>query len=103
MKVCIIVVCLIFAAVNCYALGETKSMICKSGIVSPGDDMMTVIKKCGLPANRLSVWKRYKFAGKSYSATEQWLYNFGPNEFMYYAIFNGSQVVLLYSSNDYGY
>ncbi|MBT0654779.1 DUF2845 domain-containing protein [Geomobilimonas luticola] len=103
MKLWIYALFLCLLAGNCYALGETEAMRCRSGIVSPGDSKKTVIDKCGEPADKRPVGRRYKFAGKIYPATEQWLYDFGKNEFLYFAIFNGNEVSLLYSTNDYGF
>lgn len=90
-------------AVNCYALGETEAMRCRSGIVSPGDSKQSVLEKCGEPSDKRGVGRRYKYAGKFYPATEQWLYDFGKNEFLCFAIFNGNEISLLYSTRDYGF
>lgn len=103
MKIYAFMLCLCLLSNSCYAMGETESMQCKNGIVSPGDSMPTVIQKCGQPADKRATPRRYKYAGRTYPATEQWLYNFGPNEFVYIAVFNGYQISLLYSTNDHGY
>ena len=103
MKLWIYAFFLCLIAVNCYALGETEAMRCRSGIVSPGDSKQTVIEKCGEPADKRGVGRIYKYAGKIYPATEQWLYDFGKNEFLYFAIFNGNEISLLYSTRDHGF
>lgn len=103
MRVCFFIICLCLITVKCYALGETESMSCKGGIVSRGQTMLTIVQKCGQPVAKTPVASRYKYAGKIYRGTEEWLYNFGPNEFQYVVIFNGSTATLMFSTRDHGF
>ena len=102
MKSIFFLILLIFPSTS-QAINETDSMRCKNGIVSTGDSMLTVINKCGPPAVRTGVFMKYKANGKTHVATEQWVFNFGPYEFQYYAYFDGATVALLHSTNERGF
>lgn len=87
----------------CNAMGETESMRCNNGIVSPENTKSEVIQKCGQPMSKsANLNKRLKIGYKTYTATEKWLYDFGAQEFNYIVLFNGDKVSILYSTNDYG-
>ncbi len=82
---------------------ETDTMICRNGIVSKGDAMPVVIYKCGPP----SFADRYQEGGVVDDAVmtntvDDWIYNFGPNEFMYGIRFENGRVKKI-ESLDYGY
>lgn len=89
---------------------ETGTMICRDGIVSVGDAIPQVVKKCGPPAfayqreqSRLdSNWRLYRARTYTTITIDDWTYNFGPNEFMYNLVFENGRVVRI-ESLDYGY
>lgn len=85
----------------CFAMGESDSMRCKNGIASKGDTTAEVIAKCGQPESRRGSGT-YRRAGRNYWGTEEWIYNFGPNEFIYVAVFDGSKALLFYSTREHG-
>lgn len=76
-------------------------MRCNNEIVSPGNTTDEVIEKCGRPAEIRGGSRRYVYAGKTYYGQE-WVYDFGPQEFIYVALINGGKVSLLYSTRDHG-
>lgn len=84
------------------ALGETEAMRCKNGIVSPGDSKKEIVDKCGEPAAKRYAGRSYTYAGKRYHGTEEWVYDFGPQEFIYIALIDGDKVKLLYSTREHG-
>ena len=103
MKAIISTLLLCLIATNVFALGETESMRCNNGIVSPGDNRDTVIQKCGAPDNKTAILnRRLKIGYKTYYSTEKWLYDFGTQEFNYIVLFNGDRVSILFSTNDHG-
>lgn len=86
---------------------ETETCICRSGIVSRGDLMAQVIKKCGEPAQKFQREEARVSRGKRHTDFEKvtvddWTYNFGPNEFMYSIQFENGRVERI-ESLDYGY
>lgn len=87
---------------TCFALGESEAYKCSNGIVSPGDSKSEVLEKCGEPTLRTSTGRIFKYAGKTYRPTENWIYDPGPNEFINWVNFNGDRVSILYNTGDYG-
>jgi hypothetical protein len=86
---------------------ETETCICRNGIVSRGDILAEVVKKCGEPAQsyqreekRVEIVRGIKTI--STVAIDDWTYNFGPNEFMHRILFENGRVVRI-ESLDYGY
>jgi flagellar basal body-associated protein FliL len=64
------------------ALDSASDMQCGTEIVSVGASRFDVREKCGAPTSIE--------LGQGYN-TEQWIYNFGPSEFVYYLTFvNGT-------------
>ena len=83
--------------------GETETCICRNGIVSKGDPIVEVLKKCGQPAQKYQrVETRSEKKGLSIVTIDEWIYNFGPNEFMYGLRFENGRVERI-ESLDYGY
>jgi hypothetical protein len=88
----------------------TGTMICKGGIVSVGDTAGEVVAKCGEPATRSSrEEKRVTEESRSGHARvvttvsiDDWVFNFGPNEFQYQVILENGKVSRMESLN-YGY
>lgn len=86
---------------------QSGTMRCRDGIVSIDDTIPEVLKKCGPPAfqdrreETRASGPRYK---RSYETvtTDDWTYNFGPQEFMYQVIFQNGRVVRI-ESRDQGY
>ena len=89
---------------------ETGTMICKGGIVSIGETAGEVVAKCGEPTTRSSRnEKRVTEESRSGHARvvttvsiDDWIFNFGPNEFQYQVIFENGKVSRL-ESLSYGY
>jgi len=83
--------------------GETDSCICRNGIVSKGDLIVEVLKKCSQPAQKYQREEtRILTRGISIVTVDEWIYNFGPNEFMYSLRFENGRVARI-ESLDYGY
>lgn len=89
---------------------ETGSMICKGGIVSIGDTSGEVVAKCGEPATRSSREEK-RVAEETRSghprvvttiSIDDWIFNFGPNEFQYQVILENGKVARM-ESLGYGY
>jgi hypothetical protein len=86
---------------------ETGTCTCRDGIVSKGDLLAEVVKKCGPPTfqsqrqeTRLDDTKESKTI--TTISIDDWTYNFGPNEFMYNLRFENGRVMKI-ESLDYGY
>jgi hypothetical protein len=89
------------------AAQQTGSMSCRNGIVSINDTIPDVVKKCGLPAfqdRREETFSGGQRHGRSYEiiAVDDWIYNFGPQEFMYEVTFQNGRVAKI-ESLDHGY
>jgi uncharacterized protein DUF2845 len=83
--------------------GETETCICRNGIVSRGDLIVEVLKKCDQPAQKTQRKEtRIVKNGISIVTVDEWIYNFGPNEFMYSLRFENGRVARI-ESLDYGY
>jgi len=82
---------------------QTDSMRCRNGIVSIGDTVPDVIKKCGPPVFQD---RREQAQGSRRSleiiTVDDWVYNFGPQEFMYQVIFKNGRVAKI-ESREHGY
>jgi len=86
---------------------QTGSMSCRDGIVSINDTIPDVIKKCGPPAfqdRREETFSAGQRHGRSFEiiAVDDWIYNFGPQEFMYEVTFHNGRVARI-ESLDHGY
>jgi len=86
---------------------QSGSMRCRNGIVSMGDTIADVLKKCGPPAfqDRRDETSSYgPRHARSYSnvTVDDWTYNFGPQEFMYAVTFRNGRVSKI-ESLDMGY
>ena len=93
----------ILAAVAPLPAGETETCLCRNGIVSRGDIIAEVLKKCGPPAQRNQREEtRVETRAINIVAVDEWIYNFGPNEFMYSIRFENGRVARI-ESHDYGY
>ena len=66
------------------ALDSATGMQCGSDFVSVGAGQFDVKQKCGEPTT---------IEPGSDIGTEQWIYNFGPNEFVYYLTFQNGFLV----------
>ncbi len=102
MKKILLFVVLLVIANTALADNTTYSLSCQKGIVSPGDSKYQVLQKCGQPAFVNTVYSHFRFDGRLYHSSEQWTFNFGPNEFLYYVYFDGNNVSLIISGNDHG-
>lgn len=85
---------------------QTGTMRCRSGIVSINDTIPDVVRKCGPPAFQdrreeiLSSGGRHGF--REIVTVDAWIYNFGPQEFMYEVTFQDGRVAKI-DSLDHGY
>ncbi len=88
----------------------TGSMFCKGGIISTGGTASELLAKCGQPAYSTQREEKRVTDGDTKGtdktivtvAVDDWLYNFGPNQFQYRVILENGIVVRL-ESLDYGY
>lgn len=89
---------------------DTGTMSCKGGIVSIGDTPGEVVSKCGQPASASQREKKIVADGTKTDtsrtvttvAIDDWIYNFGPNQFQYQLLFENGRVSNIMSL-DYGY
>jgi hypothetical protein len=89
---------------------DTGTMMCKGGIVSIGATAGEVTSKCGQPASTTqSEEKRVTNDSRSSRdktitsvSIDDWIFNFGPNQFQYRVIFENGMVARI-ESLDYGY
>ncbi len=89
---------------------ETGTMMCKGGIVSIGATAGEVTYKCGQPASATQrEEKRVEGNARDHHdrvisavSVDDWIYNFGPNQFQYRVLFENGRVGRI-ESLDYGY
>lgn len=103
----LVVTALMFLMANGVSAQQSGTMRCRDGIVSIDDTIAEVLKKCGPPAfqdrreETRASGPRYKRAYETVT-TDDWTYNFGPQEFMYQVIFQNGRVARI-ESRDQGY
>ena len=92
------------------ASSET-SLRCPGGIVSLGDATIDLLGKCGAPTLReVRAADTYaavdtvatRFGLTALLTSERWTYDFGPSQFLMFAIVEGGRVVAFHRGN-YGY
>jgi hypothetical protein len=107
----VILVALVLTAIHVSGFAtETGTMICKGGIVSMGDTAGEVISKCGQPASTTQrEQKRVEEGSKSTRdrtittiTIDDWIFNFGPNQFQYQLLLENGRVTRI-ESLGYGY
>ena len=76
-------------------------MRCSKGIASTGDTVSELIDKCGTPTVKRGSGNTYKI-GRTYYYGEEWIYDFGPQQFIYIAVISGNTVKVLYSTREIG-
>lgn len=89
---------------------QRESLICRGGLVTIGDTIGEVISKCGEPSHSSSRNDKRIEADSRYSRdrtvttirVDDWIYNFGPNQFQYQVIFENGRVAR-FESLGYGY
>jgi hypothetical protein len=86
---------LFILSLPCIVLGDDSVTLvrCKSGLVNVGASKMEVIGKCGDPLHKDIVEKTSKRANQDYVKVDEWSYNFGPGDFLYTFLFEGSSLV----------
>ncbi|QWV91893.1 DUF2845 domain-containing protein [Geomonas oryzisoli] len=92
------------------AYADSDTVRCKGGIVSVGDSAGEVLAKCGQPATTTQsskkVMQKDQQSGSTRSITniivDNWIFNFGPNEFQYQLELQDGRVSCI-RSLDYGY
>jgi len=78
---------------------EFESCRCANGLASKGDSKEEVLQECGKPAAKHSGYKSIR-GNRMY--VEQWIYNFGPNEFMQAINFDSNGRVVSVTSLGHG-
>lgn len=89
---------------------STDTMICDGGIISIGDTAGEVLSKCGQPATSTTREEKRFGAASTYGhgrvfttvAIDDWIFNFGPNQFQYQLVLENGRVAGI-ESLDYGY
>lgn len=89
---------------------QRESLICRGGLVTIGDTVGEVISKCGEPTysstrndKRIEADSRYSWDRTVTTIrVDDWIYNFGPNQFQYQVIFENGRVTR-FDSLGYGY
>ena len=82
-------------------------MFCDDGVISKGDTQMEVLKRCGQPDYVTTPEYRYvgtrgRHVNVRKTTVVDWIYNFGPRQFIYTVTFEGGRVVEI-ESGDYGW
>lgn len=107
----IIPVVAIATALHAPALAvEAGSLSCSRGIVSVGDTAGEVLAKCGQPATATQREEKKVTEGAKGSrertvtsiSIDDWLFNFGPNQFQYRVLLENGRVARI-ESLGYGY
>jgi len=107
----IILAALIILACNSPVFAtSTDTMFCDGGIISIGDTAGEVLSKCGQPATSTAREEKRFGTGSTYGhgrvfttvAIDDWIFNFGPNQFQYQLVFENGRVARI-ESLDYGY
>lgn len=103
--------------VGLFATADAWSMRCKSYVIDTGMPKMEVVQKCGEPSSRDTRTERRTMRvresqRRDYNKSsvevereieitvDEWIYNFGPNQFMQQLIFENGKVVQI---RDLGY
>ena len=89
---------------------ETGTMICRGGIVSIGATAGELLSKCGSPVYSTQREQKRVEGGTKYSrerfittiSIDDWIFNFGPNEFQYQVLLENGRVARI-ESLGYGY
>ena len=101
---------------------STRSLRCNGDLIQVGDSQYKISSKCGEPdfkttsyemqyvrkpgtyilRKRDGDFERQPFLVKKQVEIEEWTYNFGPNRFMYYLIFE-DDVLAEIEMGDYGF
>jgi len=105
-----IVIAALLAAPAAGGATETGTMMCAKGIVSIGTTAGEVLAKCGQPATATSredrrIAREWQSLGGRRLTTvsiDDWIFNFGPNQFQYQVVLENGRVVRI-ESLDYGY
>ena len=84
------------------AAQQTGTMRCRNGIVSIDDTIPDVVRKCGLPAFQDRREQTHHGRSHEIITVDDWIYNFGPQEFMYEVTFQNGRVAKI-ESLDQGY
>lgn len=79
--------------------GEFDSCRCAKGLATIGDTKVEVLQECGKPMLKQRVYKSVRGTRRY---VEEWIYNFGPNEFMQAVNFDRYGKVISVDSLDYG-
>lgn len=79
----------------------SSAMHCGSRIVAEGDSVGTLIAACGEPVYR-DAWSLYPLANGVIADTEEWYYNFGPNQLLRVVRLRAGRVDEI-DSDGYGY
>lgn len=106
----VIAALLVAAAPAVGSTTDTGTMMCAKGIVSIGTTAGEVLAKCGQPATATNredrrVAREWQSSGGRRLTTvsiDDWIFNFGPNQFQYQVILENGRVVRI-ESRDYGY
>lgn len=105
---CLLCAVLLFLQLPLFAEAQqTGTMRCRNGIVSINDTIPDVVKKCGSPSFQDRREETHSYGqphNRSYETNtiDDWIYNFGPQEFMYKVIFRNGRVARI-ESLDTGY
>ncbi len=83
------------------------TMRCGNHLIEEGDPQVKVLEECGEPSmrNRFAqegTLQAGVVPGIQYSVMEQWTYNFGSTDFIYYLTFQNGRLVHI-ETGDYGY
>ena len=101
MKTLLFTAALVLIAQPCFG------MFCDDGIVAEGYTQVEVLKRCGEPD--FVTTPEYRYIGTAgrhvhvrMTTVVDWIYNFGPRQFIYTVTFEGGRVVRI-ESGDYGW
>jgi len=89
--------CAILTVMTLLNTGTALSLRCGNDLVSNGDAKIDVLAKCGTPMLQTG-WDEWQLesdaSGRRRVTTrvEEWTYNFGPNDFLYYLRFENGRL-----------
>jgi hypothetical protein len=93
----------VFAILLILQSGLAYGLRCGNELVTEGDSRATVLAKCGEPVDRF-VYVVEKKVGDSIVniVVEEWTYNLGPYEFLYFLTFANGKLQEI-QTGEYGY
>jgi hypothetical protein len=97
----IAIISIVLTYSTAFGFDSFDSMRCDNGIASIGDTTAVITEKCGSPTAIRGSRRIVRSAGKDYFGQE-WIYDFGPTQFIQVAIISGNKAIKFYSEREPG-